>query len=97
MRYSISMNRKQRTTLIIEATSQVELEVQLRGSCNGKCWLISVCFGRAYATGYDRASEFPVDAPSDAGWLPGYWKSGQWMPFSTKAQRRYQNSAIGHE
>ena len=79
------------------AMSIADVEAYAREHFNdGRCWVITVCFGKAYATAYSCPSALPYLAYGDTDQFGHrYWRDGEWREFPPKAIYKYENTGLG--
>lgn len=79
-----------------QAASRADVERELRVRCNdGRCWVVSVCFGTVYASAYRIPSRIPADCVGDAYQFDHrYWCSGDWRDFPRRTRIAYENKGL---
>ena len=68
-----------------------------RQHCNdGRCWVLTVCFGKAFAAPYPYPSAIPYSAYGDTDQFGHrYWRDGEWQTFPKKSIAKYENTGLG--
>lgn len=85
--------------ITFDCNNMAQAEAYLKQNCNnGRCYVVSVVFGLAYAKAYKNPSSIPYSIIGDAYQFGGkYWRDGGWHEFQPHKVVKYQNANLGCE